>query len=142
MTTSSGMIARMKSLYGVLCRLYTFHPVMSMPCSTVENLLAAAEGENFEWTDMYAKFAKEAREEGFNDIAALFEAVGKIEKEHEERYRKLLENIKKEIVFSRSEVKVWKCANCGHISIGKEAPKTCPVCDHPQAYFEIKADNY
>ena len=110
--------------------------------STIENLLAAAEGENFEWTDMYAKFAKEAREEGFNDIAALFEAVGKIEKEHEERYRKLLENVRKEIVFSRPEVKVWKCANCGHISIGKEAPKTCPVCDHPQAYFEIKADNY
>ena len=110
--------------------------------ATTDNLASAADGENFEWTDMYAKFAKEAREEGFNDIAALFEAVGKIEKEHEERYRKLLENIKKEIVFSRSEVKVWKCANCGHISIGKEAPKTCPVCDHPQAYFEIKADNY
>ncbi len=110
--------------------------------STVENLKDAAAGENYEWTDMYAGFAKEAREEGFNDIADLFEAVGKIEKEHEERYLKLLENIETGIIFSRDGEMIWKCRNCGHIVIGKAAPEVCPVCDHPQAYFEVKAENY
>lgn len=110
--------------------------------STIENLEAAAAGENYEWTDMYDTFAKEAREEGFDDIAAKFEGVAAIEKEHEERYLKLLDNVKKEIVFSRDGDKIWQCANCGHICIGKEAPEVCPVCDHPQAYFQIKAENY
>ena len=109
---------------------------------TAENLKAAAEGENYEWTDMYATFAKEAREEGFDEIAFLFESVGKIEKEHEERYLKLLENVEGGLVFSRDEDKIWKCSNCGHIVIGKEAPEICPVCSHPRAYFEIKAENY
>ena len=110
--------------------------------STIENLEAAADGENYEWTDMYATFAKEAREEGFDDIANKFEGVAKIEKEHEERYRKLLDNVKKEIVFSRDGDVIWQCANCGHICIGKKAPEVCPVCDHPQSYFQIKAENY
>ena len=110
--------------------------------STVENLKAAAEGENFEWTDMYDQFAKEAREEGFDRIAYLFEAVGKIEKEHEERYKKLLENVENGLVFSKDGDKIWKCRNCGHICIGKEAPEVCPVCSHPKAFFEIKAENY
>ena len=110
--------------------------------TTTENLVAAAEGENYEWTDMYDRFAKEAKEEGFTKIAYLFEAVGKIEKEHEERYRKLLGNIEEGIVFSRDDERIWKCRNCGHIIIGKYAPEVCPVCDHPQSYFEIKADNY
>ena len=110
--------------------------------TTAENLLAAAEGENYEWTDMYAQFAKEAREEGFEDIAKLFEGVAAIEKEHEERYRKLLANLQDGLVFSRDGDKIWQCRNCGHIVIGKEAPETCPVCAHPQAYFEIKAENY
>ena len=110
--------------------------------TTTENLKAAADGENFEWTDMYDRMAKEAREEGFTKIAYLFEAVGKIEKEHEERYRKLLENVEDGIVFSRDGDKIWKCRNCGHIVIGKEAPGVCPVCEHPQSFFEIKADNY
>ncbi len=110
--------------------------------STVENLKAAADGENYEWTDMYDKFAKEAREEGFDDIADLFEGVGAIEKEHEERYRKLLQNIEDGIVFSRDGDTIWKCKNCGHICIGQKAPEVCPVCNHPQSYFEIKADNY
>ncbi len=110
--------------------------------STIENLKAAAEGENFEWTDMYDKFAKEAREEGFDHIADLFEGVGKIEKEHEERYKKLIENVENGLVFSRDGDKIWKCRNCGHICIGKEAPEICPVCAHPKAYFEIKAENY
>ncbi len=110
--------------------------------TTEENLLAAAEGENYEWTDMYAKMAEDARAEGFDAIAALFEKVGAIEKHHEERYRKLLDNIKGDLVFSRDGDKIWTCRNCGHIHIGKEAPKGCPVCAHPQAYFEIKADNY
>lgn len=109
---------------------------------TVENLLAAAEGENFEWTDMYARMAKEADEEGFPEIAAKFRMVGQIEKEHEARYRKLLANVKGGLVFSKDGDKVWQCSNCGHIVIGKEAPLLCPVCDHPQAYFEIKAENY
>ena len=110
--------------------------------STEENLKAAAEGENYEWTDMYDRMAKEAREEGFDHIADLFESVGKIEKEHEERYKKLLENVEEGKVFEAGEVKIWKCRNCGHIVIGKEAPEICPVCSHPKAYFEIKAENY
>ncbi len=110
--------------------------------STEENLKIAAEGENYEWTDMYKDFAKTAKEEGFDHIAYLFEEVGKIEKEHEERFLKLLSNIENGIVFSRDGDKIWKCANCGHIVIGKDAPETCPVCNHPQAYFEIKAENY
>ncbi|MDO5555384.1 MAG: rubrerythrin family protein [Clostridia bacterium] len=110
--------------------------------STEENLKAAAEGENYEWTDMYSKMAEEAREEGFDNIANLFEGVAKIEKEHEERYKKLLENLEDGLVFSRDGDKIWKCRNCGHIHIGKEAPEVCPVCAHPKAYFEIKAENY
>ena len=110
--------------------------------STVENLKAAAEGENFEYTDMYARMAKEAKEEGFDKIAFLFEAVGKIEKEHEARYLKLLENIEDGIVFSRDDERIWKCRNCGHIVIGKFAPEVCPVCNHPKSYFELKAENY
>ncbi len=109
---------------------------------TEDNLKAAAEGENFEWTDMYARMAKEAREEGFNEIAAKFEMVAAIEKEHEERYKKLLNNIKEGVVFSRDGDRIWKCSNCGHIVIGKKAPQICPVCNHPQAYFEINAENY
>ena len=109
---------------------------------TVENLKAAADGENYEWTDMYAGFAKVAKEEGFDHIAYLFEEVAKIEKEHEERYLKLLENVKDGLVFSKDGDRIWKCRNCGHIVIGKSAPEVCPVCAHPQAYFEIKAENY
>jgi rubrerythrin len=110
--------------------------------STVENLKAAAAGENYEWTDMYERMAKEAREEGFDRIAYLFEAVGKIEKEHEERYKKLLANIEGELVFSKDGDKIWICRNCGHVVIGQSAPEVCPVCSHPQAYFEVKAENY
>lgn len=110
--------------------------------STVENLKDAAAGENYEWTDMYAGFAKVAKEEGFDRIAYLFEEVGKIEKEHEARYLKLLDNVENELVFSKDGEKIWKCRNCGHICIGKEAPKVCPVCEHPQSFFEIKAENY
>jgi rubrerythrin len=109
---------------------------------TMTNLLDAAEGENYEWTDMYATFAKEAREEGFDRIAALFEGVAKIEKEHEERYRKLLENVKEGQVFERAGVMIWVCRNCGHVHIGEKAPEVCPVCAHPKAYFELKAQNY
>ncbi len=109
---------------------------------TAENLLDAAQGENYEWTDMYARFAEEAREEGFNKIAALFDLVGKIEKEHEERYRKLLANVEGQLVFSREGDCIWECANCGHIVIGKKAPEMCPVCKHPKAFFQIKAENY
>ena len=109
---------------------------------TEENLKAAAEGENFEWTDMYARMAKEAREEGFTEIARKFEMVAAIEKHHEERYRKLLQNIENEKVFSKDGEAIWQCANCGHIVIGKKAPKICPVCDHPQAYFQVEARNY
>ena len=110
--------------------------------TTAENLNAAADGENYEWTDMYAEFAKTAKEEGFTRIAYLFEEVGKIEKEHEERYLKLLENVKDGKVFEAGEVKIWKCRNCGHIVVGTKAPEVCPVCAHPKAYFEIKAENY
>lgn len=109
---------------------------------TKDNLLDAAGGENFEWTDMYARMAKEAKEEGFDKIAYLFEGVAKIEKEHEERYRKLIANIEGGLVFSRDDDRIWQCTNCGHIVIGKAAPEVCPVCAHPKAYFEIKAENY
>ena len=109
---------------------------------TAENLEDAAQGENYEWTDMYPSFAKEAREEGFEQIAALFEAVAAIEKEHEERYRKLLANVQGGLVFSRDEDQIWQCSNCGHIVVGKKAPEVCPVCAHPQSYFQIKAENY
>ncbi len=110
--------------------------------STVENLEDAANGENYEWTDMYAQFAREAREEGFDEIADKFEMVGAIEKEHENRYRKLLKNIQDAVVFSRDGDQIWQCSNCGHIVIGKQAPDVCPVCDHAQSYFELKAENY
>ena len=109
---------------------------------TIVNLEDAANGENFEWTDMYDRMAREADEEGFTEIAEKFRAVGAIEKEHEARYRKLLDNIKKEIVFSRDGDVIWQCANCGHIVIGQKAPEVCPVCDHPQSYFQVKAENY
>ena len=110
--------------------------------NTKENLEDAAAGENFEWTDMYRKMAEDARAEGFDHIAFLFESVAEIEKEHEDRYRKLIENMEDGLVFSRDGEKIWKCRNCGHIVIGKEAPEICPVCNHPKAYFEIKAENY
>ena len=110
--------------------------------TTEENLKAAAEGENYEWTDMYERMAKEAREEGFDHIAFLFDGVAKIEKEHEERYKKLLENVKDGKVFEAGEIKIWKCRNCGHIVVGTKAPEICPICSHPKAYFEIKAENY
>ncbi|MBP3432936.1 MAG: rubrerythrin family protein [Alistipes sp.] len=110
--------------------------------STAENLKSAAEGENYEWTDMYAEMAKDAREEGFDHIAFLFDEVGKIEKEHEERYRKLLANVEGGLVFSRDGDMIWQCSNCGHIHVGKKAPEVCPVCVHPQAYFQIKSENY
>ena len=110
--------------------------------STVENLKAAADGENYEWTDMYDEFAKVAKEEGFDHIAFLFNEVAKIEKEHEERYRKLLKNIEDELVFTNDGDTIWICRNCGHVVVGKNAPKVCPVCSHPQSYFERKANNY
>ena len=110
--------------------------------TTTENLLDAAEGENFEWTDMYHGFAKTAKQYGFNDLAFLFEAVGKIEKAHEERYRKLLKNIEDKVVFSSEGDAIWVCRNCGHIVVGKQAPQMCPVCKHPQSFFERKADNF
>ena len=109
---------------------------------TIENLKDAAAGENYEWTEMYAEFAKVAKEEGFDKIAFLFEEVGKIEKEHEERYRALLANIENDRVFQREEKKVWICTNCGKIVIAEKAPEKCPVCDHPQGYFELKVTNY
>ena len=110
--------------------------------STPENLKAAAEGENYEWTDMYKEFAEVAKEEGFDHIAFLFEGVAKIEKEHEERYKKLLKNIDDELVFSNDGDAIWVCRNCGHVVVGKNAPKVCPICSHPQSYFERKANNY
>ena len=109
---------------------------------TPENLLHAAEGENYEWTDMYDQMAKDAEEEGFFELAAQFRGVAKIEKEHEERYRKLLANIEGDVVFSKDHDVIWQCSNCGHIVIGKKAPQLCPVCAHPQAYFQVKAENY
>ena len=110
--------------------------------TTAENLEAAAQGENYEWTDMYATMAKEAREEGFDHIAFLFEEVAKIEKEHEDRYRRLLANVEGGLVFSRDGEMIWQCGNCGHIHVGKQAPEMCPVCAHPKAYFQLKAENY
>ena len=110
--------------------------------TTAENLASAAAGENYEWTEMYPQFAREAREEGFEEIARLFEAVAKIEQEHEQRYLKLLENVEQGLVFSRDGDRIWKCSNCGHIVVGKSAPEVCPVCAHPKAYFELKAENY
>ena len=109
---------------------------------TAENLLAAAEGENYEWTDMYEDFAKTAEKEGFTELAHKFRLVAAIEKHHEERYRALLRIVETAEVFKRSEIKVWECRNCGHIVVGKEAPEVCPVCNHPQSYFEIHAENY
>lgn len=109
---------------------------------TAENLAAAAEGENYEWTDMYSGFAKTAEEEGFTELAARFRLVAAIEKHHEERYRALLNNMETASVFEKSEVKVWECRNCGHIVVGTSAPQTCPACNHPQSYFEINAENY
>ena len=110
--------------------------------NTLANLKDAANGEHFEWTDMYATFAKEAKEEGFDRIAALFEMVASIEREHEARYQKLIENMEGGLVFSREGDAIWKCRNCGHILVGKKAPELCPVCSHPKSYFEIKAENY
>lgn len=110
--------------------------------STLDNLNDAASGENYEWTDMYAQFAKEAREEGFEELAQKFEGVAKVEKEHEERYRKLIANIEGGLVFSSNGDAIWQCRNCGHICIGKAAPEKCPVCDHPQSYFQLKPSNY
>ncbi len=109
--------------------------------STIDNLIDAAQGENFEWSDMYARMAKEAREEGFEELAILFENVGKVEKEHEERYRILIKNLEEGQVFEKNGVAIWKCRNCGHIHVGKKAPEVCPVCAHKQAFFEIKANN-
>ena len=110
--------------------------------TTAENLAAAADGENYEWTDMYEGFAKTAEEEGFSDLAEKFRSVAQIEKHHEERYRALLHNVETKAVFEKSEVKVWECRNCGHIIVGTKAPEVCPVCDHPQSYFEVHAENY
>ncbi|MEE1032843.1 MAG: rubrerythrin family protein [Ruminococcus sp.] len=109
---------------------------------TAANLKSAAEGENYEWTDMYAGFAKTAEEEGFKDLARKFRLVAAVEKHHEERYRALLNNVEMAEVFAKSEVKVWECRNCGHICVGKKAPEVCPTCDHPQSYFEVNAENY
>ena len=110
--------------------------------NTAENLLHAAEGENFEWTDMYDRMAKDAEEEGFPELAAKFRGVAAIEKSHEERYRKLLQNVETKQVFEKSGVQVWECRNCGHIVVGTKAPEVCPVCNHPQAYFEVRKENY
>ena len=119
-----------------------FRELNGISPETAPNLLAAAEGENYEWTDMYAKFAETAEKEGFADLAARFRLVAEIEKHHEERFRALLRNVENNEVFARSEVKVWECRNCGHIVIGTKAPEICPVCEHAQAYFEIHAENY
>ena len=110
--------------------------------STADNLAAAADGENFEWTDMYEEFAKTAEAEGFPELAAKFRGVAAIEKAHEERYRKLLENVKQGEVFEKGEIKIWECRNCGHIVVGTQAPEVCPVCAHPQSYFEVRKENY
>ena len=110
--------------------------------STAENLAAAAEGENYEWTDMYEGFAKTAEAEGFPELAARFRMVGEVERHHEERYRALLHNVETAAVFAKSEVKIWECRNCGHIVVGTAAPEVCPVCNHPQSYFELHAENY
>lgn len=110
--------------------------------NTAENLKAAAEGENYEWTDMYDRFAKEAEEEGFTALAARFRMVGQIEKSHEERYRALLNNVEMQAVFAKSEETMWECRNCGHLVMGKKAPQVCPVCAHPQSFFEVRKENY
>lgn len=110
--------------------------------TTAENLLSAANGENYEWTDMYEGFAKTAEEEGFPELAQRFRLVGAVEKHHEERYRALLRNVEMDEVFAKSEVKVWECRNCGHIAVGVKAPEVCPACNHPQSYFELRAENY
>ena len=110
--------------------------------NTAQNLAAAAEGENYEWTDMYAQFAREAEEEGFKALAAKFRMVGEIEKHHEERYRALLKNLEMQQVFEKGEMTMWECRNCGHLVMGKKAPEVCPVCAHPQSYFELRATNY
>ena len=110
--------------------------------TTPENLKAAAEGENYEWTDMYASFAKDAEEEGFTELAAKFRMVAEIEKHHEERYLKLLHNVEMQQVFEKAEETMWECRNCGHLVIGKKAPQICPVCAHPQSYFEVRKENY
>ena len=110
--------------------------------TTAENLLAAAEGENYEWTEMYEQFAKDAEEEGFTRLAYQFRAVAKIEKAHEERYRALLNNVEMQAVFAKAEMTMWECRNCGHLVMGKNAPKVCPVCDHPQSFFEVRKENY
>ena len=110
--------------------------------NTAENLLHAAEGENYEWTDMYATFAKEAEEEGFVELAAKFRMVAAIEKTHEERYRKLLNNVEMKAVFEKADMEIWECRNCGHLMMGKKAPEICPVCAHPQSYFEVRKENY
>ena len=110
--------------------------------NTAQNLLSAAEGENYEWTDMYATFAKEAEEEGFVELAAKFRMVAAIEKTHEERYRKLLNNVEVQEVFAKADMQIWECRNCGHLVMGKKAPELCPVCAHPKAYFEIREENY
>ena len=110
--------------------------------NTAQNLAAAAAGENYEWTDMYATFAKEAEEEGFTKLAAQFRMVGEIEKHHEERYRALLSNVEMQKVFEKAEITMWECRNCGHLVMGKKAPEVCPVCAHPQSYFEVRAENY
>lgn len=110
--------------------------------TTAENLKAAAQGENYEWTDMYERFANEAKEEGFNELAAQFRAVGKIEKAHEERYLALLNNVEMQKVFEKAEETMWECRNCGHLVIGKKAPEICPVCKHPKSYFEVRKENY
>ena len=110
--------------------------------NTPENLLHAAEGENYEWTEMYEQFAKDAEEEGFTKLAYQFRAVAKIEKAHEERYRALLHNVEMQAVFAKSEMTMWECRNCGHLVMGKNAPKLCPVCEHPQSFFEVRKENY
>ena len=119
-----------------------FKELGGMGNKTEKNLESAAKTEHFEWTDMYAGFAETAREEGFDEIARLFEGVAAVEKEHEARYRRLLENVQGGLVFSRDEDQIWQCGNCGHVVIGKRAPEVCPVCAHPQSYFQIKAENY
>ena len=119
-----------------------YEQIAALFLKTAENLAAAAEGENYEWTDMYSGFAKTAEEEGFTELAARFRLVAAIEKHHEERYRALLKNIETASVFEKSEVKVWECRNCGHIVVGTSAPQICPTCNHPQSYFEINAENY
>ena len=119
-----------------------FEQIAALFLKTAENLKAAAEGENYEWTDMYAGFAKTAEEEGFPELAARFRLIGEIERHHEERYRALLHNVEMVEVFTKSEVKVWECRNCGHIVVGEKAPEVCPACNHPQSYFEVRAENY